>query len=218
MKVVECELTFTEEMLGTKPGTPDVFAKYIASKREAGIAKDEINAEENSAALADEAEIRGTTIFHKDANGNPFIWDYMIKGFFKDSCSALAKADNSLSSGIRAFKKAVDGLIFVSPRKIPCVMPPDSQIGVCERPLRAQTMKGERVTLARSETIPAGTKIKFTVTLLSESLYAPFMEWMAYGQLRGLGQWRNSGKGRFISTCNLVKGNTQVKNSAQASK
>ena len=26
------------------------------------------------------------------------------------------------------------------------------------------------------------------------------MEWLDYGQLRGLGQWRNSGKGRFRYT------------------
>ena len=218
MKTIECELTFTEEMLGTKPGNPDVFTKYIASKREAGIPKDELGASELSAMLADEAEIRGTTIFHKDSRGNPFIWDYMIKGFFKDSCSSLAKADNSVSSTIRAFKKAVDGLIFVSPRKIPCIMPANTQIGVCERPLRAQTMKGERVTLAKSETVPAGTKIKFTVTILSDSLYAPFVEWMAYGQLRGLGQWRNSGKGRFIAEYNLVKGNPASKQTAQNDK
>ena len=64
MKTIECELTFTEEMLGTKPGNPDVFTKYIASKREAGISKDELGASELSAMLADEAEIR--TVMARD--------------------------------------------------------------------------------------------------------------------------------------------------------
>ena len=42
-----------------------------------------------------------------------------------------------------------------------------------------------------------GTRFEFTVTLISDDLEAALHEWFDYGALRGLGQWRNSGKGRF---------------------
>ena len=35
------------------------------------------------------------------------------------------------------------------------------------------------------------------VTCLDPAHMAAVREWLDYGQLRGLGQWRNSGKGRF---------------------
>ena len=71
-------------------------------------------------------------------------------------------------------------------------------MGVCQRPLRAQTPQGERVALASSETVPAGTTMDVTFVLYSPSSHRDaLMEWLDYGAVRGLGQWRNSGKGRF---------------------
>jgi len=59
-----------------------------------------------------------------------------------------------------------------------------------------RSAQGERIALARSETCPAGTQMWFTVTCLWD--YEKLLtEWLDYGRLRGLGQWRNSGKGRF---------------------
>ena len=37
----------------------------------------------------------------------------------------------------------------------------------------------------------------FDVLLLGKGLKKAVLEWLDYGKLRGLGQWRNSGKGRF---------------------
>ena len=69
---------------------------------------------------------------------------------------------------------------------------------VFQRPLRAQTMQGERVTLAMSEECPANSTISFTVLCLSPEHVAAVREWLNYGYLRGLGQWRNSGRGKFV--------------------
>ncbi len=66
-----------------------------------------------------------------------------------------------------------------------------------ERPMRVSTAQGERVCLARSETVPTGSTVTFTVTLLKDNLESHVYEWFDYGKLRGIGQWRNSGKGRF---------------------
>jgi hypothetical protein len=35
-------------------------------------------------------------------------------------------------------------------------------------------------------------------------------EWLEYGELRGLGQWRNSGKGRFTAEVSKPKPKTVV--------
>lgn len=199
---MKVEITLTDEMLGTKAANPDVFADYIASKAtDPKKKKQEVKtASEMAADLEEDAAERekaGTTIFHVDDAGHPVLYDYQIKGFFKDACSALRAADATRSADLKAFKKMIDGLIFVEPRLIALKIPARQKIGVCERPLRADTPQGPRVSLCRSQTVPAGTKLVFTITVLKDALLPYIREWLDYGALRGLGQWRNSGKGRF---------------------
>lgn len=121
---------------------------------------------------------------------------------FKDSCKALATAGKAGYPGgkhcaaLKAYKKAIDGLIFVSPREIPYNLH-GLKMGFCERPLRAQTTMGERVSIAKSESVPAGATAEFEIECLDEKLEDMVRECLDYGAKRGLGQWRNSGKGRF---------------------
>lgn len=56
---------------------------------------------------------------------------------------------------------------------------------------------GERVALAASETVPAGTVLEFSILVMNPKDAETVREWLDYGRLRGLFQWRNSGKGRF---------------------
>ena len=190
MDEIKVRLTFTEELLGTASNNPDIHGEYIASKAPDAPSK----AEEIEAIGVDETVEKSMTVFPKE-DGKPFIWDYQIKGFFKDACGVLKKVTGTESAGIKAYKKEIDGLIFVFARKIP--IQNYGTIGECQRPLRGQTAQGERIALAHSETIPAGSYIEFTVRCLKDSLMKGVREWLDYGMLRGLGQWRNSGKGRF---------------------
>ena len=191
MKEIKAKITFTEELLGTASSDPEVHKTYIASK-----APNAPKLEEEVEALGvDNIAEKSMTIFPRDKDGNPILWDYQIKGFFKDSCSALRKVTGTASSKIKAYKKEIDGLIFVFPREIKINL--NGEIGICERPLRAQTAQGERVALASSETVPAGSSAKITIRCLSDAHEKAVREWLDYGQLKGLGQWRNSGKGRF---------------------
>lgn len=107
------------------------------------------------------------------------------------------------SGKISAYKKVIDGLVFVSPRMIPIEV--NGAVRDCQRPLRAQTAQGERVSLANSEEIPAGSRCEFDVLCMDDSHEAAVREWLDYGALRGIGQWRNSGKGRFTYTAYEVK-------------
>ena len=190
MKTIKIRITTTEEMLGTASADPELHTTYIASK-----APDAPSLEEEVAAVGvDEVAEKATTVFPR-VNGQPIMWDYQMKGFFKDACGVLRKVTGNESSKIKAFKKEIDGLIFVSPRAIPIKFTGD--VGTCQRPLRASTPQGERIAIASSESIPAGAVLEFEVLCMMDSHEKLIKEWMEYGKLRGLGQWRNSGKGRF---------------------
>lgn len=201
MKKIKVKITTTEGMLGTSPFNEEIYRDFIGSK-----SPDAATVEEEVAALgADAVTEKGMTGFPRDEDGKPFVYDYQIKGFFKDACSMLnrvgGKDENGKkkklneSSKLTAFKKIIDGMIFVSPRQIPIDF--TGEVQLCQRPLRAQTMQGERVALAISEEVPAGASLTFDITVLDESHLPAIREWLDYGALRGLGQWRNSGKGRF---------------------
>ena len=192
MKTLKVKITTTEQILGTASANPEIHEEFIASK-----APDAPSREEEVAAVgAEEVFEKGMTVFPRGENGKPIAWDYQWKGFFKDACGMLRKVEKSECSKIKAYKKEIDGLIFVSPRQIPIEF--DGEIGICQRPLRAQTAQGERVALASSESIPAGASMTFEIKMMVPKAHeAAVREMLDYGKLRGFGQWRNSGCGRF---------------------
>lgn len=203
MEKINVRIKFIEGILGTASNDKEVYSKFIASK-----APDASTLEEEVAAVGvDETIENGTTVFPKLSDGTPFLYDYQIKGFFKDSCKMLSKLTKkdpvtgkkgkavNESSKITAYKSVIDGLVFVQPRKIPFKY--DGDISICQRPLRAQTAQGERIALASSEEIHAGAEVNFTVICMSDEHVKAVIEWLEYGYFRGIGQWRNSSKGRF---------------------
>lgn len=192
MKTMKIRITFTEPILGTSPNNKDVYRDYIGSK-----APDAETIEDEVAALGeDEVAEKSMTVFPRTADGVPFLYDYQVKGFFKDTCGGLKKVTGTHSSKIKAYKKEIDKLIFPFPREIP--FENFGTIGECQRPLRAQTAQGERISLAMSEEIPAGATITFSVDMLSDDHEDLLREWLDYGKYSGIGQWRNSGMGRFL--------------------
>lgn len=196
------KITLTEEILGTSPNDKEIYDTYIGSK-----APDAATREEEIASVGVEEYIeRGTTVFPKTDDGIPFMWDYQVKGFFKDACGMLARVVEKDEKGkkkkgltesarLSSYKKVIDGLIFVFPRKIPYIY--NGEIGICQRPLRAQTPQGERIAISSSETLPENTQLVMEIRMLTDDVEKVVKEWLDYGELRGLGQWRNSGKGRF---------------------
>lgn len=194
MKKINVRLTFINEVLGTANSDPNIHAEYIASLAPDAPSK----AEEVEAIGVDEAVEKSMTVFPRDKEGNPIFWDYQIRGFFKDACSALSRCKGydgaKHSCALKAFKKVIDGCIFVEPRQIKIDLK-GKELGNCQRPLRAQTAQGDRVALANSETCPAGSSITFSVICLNDDHEKVVLEWLDYAQFKCLGQWRNSGKG-----------------------
>lgn len=184
-KILKVKITFLEPVLGTRPSNQNVARDFIASK-----SPDAATIEDEVAALgADAVADKGMTVFPRNENGEPVLYDYQIKGFFKDSCGMLARVGGKTETGK---KRAVN-----ESGKLSAYKKVIGKIGDCQRPLRAQTAQGERVSLANSEEIPAGSTCEFEILLMDESLENAVLEWLDYGVLRGIGQWRNSGKGRF---------------------
>lgn len=194
MKNINIRITFIEELLGTCSNNPDIHAEYIASKAPDAAS----TAEEIEAIGVDTVTEKGMTVFPRDEEGNPFLYDYQLKGFFKDGCQMLKKITGTHCSTVKAFKKEIDGLLFPQPRKIVLHLPEGTSVGRCQRPLRAQTSMGERIALSDSESCPAGTTCELTICCLTDSMEKLVRECLDYGELRGIGQWRNSGKGRFV--------------------
>jgi len=205
MKTVKIKMTFTEETLGTCAANPDVFREYIASKNPKGVDESELKNLRNFENL-EEAVTDQMTIFPRNADNRLLIYDFQIKGKFKQACSALRRVKSgeckTKSSDLKAYKKVIDDMIFVFPREIILAIPeghkPDKNdfYGVCTRFLRAETPQGPRVCIACSETVPPGTCCEFEVRMLDD--FAEYLyEWLDYGQYHGMLQWRNSGKGRF---------------------
>lgn len=179
-------VNFVEPLLGTQP-QKDVAMDYLQGKaRENGIDV----ADENET-LAEIVE-KGTTIFHK-LDGKPIYYDYHVKGFLKES----GQVQNPLRS-VKQLRSKIDNFVFVEPRRIELVLPEGGKVDYIERPLRAMTMQGPRVSLARSEMLPAGTRFSCKIvslgTLITEEILRDLLD---YGQFKGFGQWRNGSYGRF---------------------
>ena len=188
-KIYHLKIYFEDEILATC-GNNEYFATTIAQPdeaddiRRAGDEYEDIPAEE-----------RPMTVFPRNEEGQPFIYDYLIKGFLKNA----AKAFNAMGGEMKlsSYKSKIDGGVFIEPRKLILNLPEGEELGTCCRPLRASTMQGERVTIAKSESAPIGTWIECTIKIMNPDINKKFFDYLDYGFYNGLGQWHNSGKGKF---------------------
>lgn len=137
----------------------------------------------------------------------------------KKKAKATKRGGKYAVCSITAYRTHVDGGWFVSPRRIPLIVPETwvdelgkvhdtyivdkngvRRLNLFERPLRAETMQGPRVTLASSEMIPAGSEFYFKVKLLNPADKKAFFECMDYKAESGMFQWRSGGMGTLIWT------------------
>lgn len=192
---MKVRITLQEEMLGTCNQNKEMHEEFIASKsKDAEKVKEELEA-----LSAAELMQKETTVFPRLPDGTPFLYDYQFKGFLKEAVSVMLElTDKEIKIGKTklskwTYKRLIGSYVFVSPRKIP--LAPVS--GICTRPLRGETMKGERICLASSEIVPAGTVFELEINMLAPALDELMVKCLDYGALKGLLQWRGSGKGRF---------------------
>lgn len=206
-----------EPMLGTVPMSPEIYLEHIISKLRKELLKkslsDElrkqyeerlVEAERGETETVQESEEKGYTSFHVDVeSGELFMYDYMIRGFFKAAAEAIKDRENrGKDKGNKIIpwnhKAMVDEQIFVLPRRI--MFGKRSVDGQLERPLRAMTPKGPRVALARSDFIDLGTEFEFEIGVIDRYKVSKktIEQLLKYGRWKGLGQFRNGSYGRFV--------------------
>ncbi len=212
MESLKIRITTTQEMLGTTAGNSDIVRDFIASKvkdskdpnidKEARAAE-EVEATEKTLAERTEEQLENAMTIFPVQDGKPFIWDYQVKGFLKAAVLALCiesgaytkEQQKKLGLTKYMYKRTVDNLWFPFPRRIILDMP--GPLTVIQRPLRAETMRGERICLAISEAAPIGTTFECEIKYMNPVHHDIIRECLDYGALKGLLQWRNAGFGRF---------------------
>lgn len=195
-----CKIVFTTPVLGSQP-TKNVASEFLAKK--AGM---EVIPDDELESLPEVLE-RGTTVFHRNKHGIPCFYDYQVKGFIKESGRLFNGMD-----GVKALRSKVENYLFIEPRVIKLNMPHNGEMDYLERPLRAETAQGPRVTLARSEQLPEGTWFEIYIDILKPGPITETMlrELLEYGSRKGIGQWRNGGFGRFTFTLKRIKDEDEV--------
>jgi hypothetical protein len=217
-------LNITEDVLGSSPSDPQIYTKFVASRalqaeKKLAVsdeematvqAKQDAITEEELAMLPEEQTMKGLTIFRRrPADGALILVDTQIRGYLKEAANAMG-ADGE-TWGLTS---KIDKYVFITGsdrrpiRMIPLlrdgqiVTKPDS---IYERPLRAMTRLGPRITLAASELILAPVSLDFYICLvglgelksgkpITEEILA---SWVSYGMYQGLSQYRTGGYGRF---------------------
>ena len=182
---------------------PYYKAKQIsADRQEKELAALEENKDNTSLGLDD----KGVTCFFRHED-KPAIGSHMILGFLKAANSALSKTayyrrgvvmrDDAFTNSIINQHCSVPTEFIIPDKDI--VRDNSGMPFYLQRPILCSTPKGARTSLARSEQIPAGAKLNFTLQVLKNSpLTTEHLETLfSYGEMKGLGQWRNAGYGTF---------------------
>ena len=184
VKTFKVRIKLLEDMLGTTAKQKEVYKKFIAHKVSEAQGEEE-------AENVQEMEEKGWTGFLKDEEGY-FIYNYMVKGFLKNAATTLKQF-----GATKQLKSKVERYVHVFPRKIRL---PDIEEMPLERPLRAITAQGPRVTLVRFDRVKAGTELEFTLELLTEVSGITencINDLLKLGRYEGLAQWRGGGYGAF---------------------
>lgn len=212
MNELKARITLIEPMLGTTAGDSDIVRKFIAAKvkdskapdidKEA-IAAEEVAAIEKTLEERTADEIENAMTIYPTEGGKPYILNYQFKGFLKaavlatciDSGAYTKEQLKKLTLTKYTYKRTVDNLWFPAPRRI--ILNLSGPLTVIQRPLRAETLRGERICLAISEAAPAGTTFDCEIKYINPKHEDVIRACLDYGELKGLLQWRNAGYGSF---------------------
>jgi len=212
----DIHLCTTSVLFGSCPSDPLVYEIYL--QKEIDATTELAQAERDALPEMSEDEEK-VTVFLRIGE-KPALFGHVIKGFCKSACGAMWAVNKSHSAELRAYKKRIDTLIHIKPYIFPLAVPegPIEYLNtymkhgfpVCVRPLRAETAKGPRVALARSEVVPPGTEMDFKLVVIGEvpalarqatkkfPIHEELLrEWFDLGEYHGLGSWRNAGWGQF---------------------
>lgn len=166
-----------------------------------------------------ELDIKGTTVFFWNREKKrPMIAGHMILGFLKAASEAISRtrtkkqktmlhSDNWGHTVINQYVRVQEEFItFDKDLK----RDEEGNPFYFQRSLRAESGGKQIVALAKSELVEAGAKLKFVLKVFTGGGTAQIQEdhlkdMFEYGELNGLGQWRNAGHGQFTYTLKKIK-------------
>jgi len=154
-----------------------------------------------------ELDEKGITCFFRNDEGRVCIGSHMILGFMKAAAEAICKTRatkkgtilQSASYTHSVINQHVDLEEELLEASEDIIRDENNRPLYLQRSLRAMTKEGPRISLAKSEQLPKGTRFKFILSVLQDSpIKKEHIEDMfSYGEIKGLGQWRNAGNGKF---------------------
>ena len=216
-------IRFINDILGSAPASKRLYEQHLLSKLNREIDKIERKLErvkneqgrkilfEKKAYLEEQlAELpliedgdEKLTVFYRAKYEDfdvPVIRAHQVLGFFKEAANnfkdvlGIKNARDKISKYVRVMPHN----LFIYDTEIAPENLVDNVDGIEERPLKAMTMQGPRVSIAKSEVIRSnGDKlIQFEVWLyknkeITWEVLESLME--EYGRVNGISQWRNSG-------------------------
>lgn len=157
-----------------------------------------------------ELDYKGVTVFFWNKEKNlPMVGSHMIYGFMKAAAEAigrtLPKKNGTIMQSTSYTQSIINQHVRCEERYITfdrdILRQPNGEPAYFQRSLRAMTAQGPRISLAKSEVVPEGAKLRFTLKVLQNSPLTPeaINQLFQYGQLKGLGQWRSADYGNFIA-------------------
>lgn len=241
----DVKMWFVQPLLGSAPGDPDIYKKYIASKAPDAPTKEEelqTNTVENVAA-------KGTNVFlRRSVTGIPCVGAHTIKGFYKETLTASKRQDGGAS--VTNHKTKIVGNTTIWPIFVNLEFPEElikdctkkefeedgfGHYGVvrfpkegrfqkyilptCDRPLQAETAQGKITSIASSEMAPAGTSLSYRLNV-DKLNKDPLDEGLIASILRGInhgtGQWRGSMEyGAFVAEIRNAKTGEMIANNTE---
>lgn len=199
-----------EPMLGTVPKTEGIYEKWIQQKKDKPkLEKDKKKGlplangdeptdeaiqermDEEIEETIEDIEKKNWTGFHENPSDGkgPFVYDYFISGALRNAAQTLNTIGNVKALGSK-FRK----FVFLGQRRVYLGPIADH----LERPIQIKGPQGPRVSITRSDMIPAGRQFSFDLAVLrgggiTENILREVIE---YWEFLGFGQWRTGGWGR----------------------
>lgn len=198
-------IEFTEDILGALPKNPNIYKDWVESKKP----EEQKEAEAKNVPVDEtktDDQLKGWTGFLQDEDGI-YVYDYVCKGFFKYAGGIMAEELKT-----KQLKSKIIKNLFILPRKLHFTKDGktfDKPAGYIERGLQVMVPTGPRNTLMRSDVLPKGTQLTFTVAYRKSSpITGKIVDGLLeYGAFCGLCQWRTGGYGKFKVVLNeLVEG------------
>lgn len=191
-----------EEIIGTKLSAED---RELALKGELASLRETFK----------ELDMKGTTVFFWDkATDKPCVGDHMVYGFLKAAAEAIGrtmpKKNATMLQSISYTQSIINQHVRCEQQFIPFDKDvrknSDGSVSYLQRSLRAMTMQGPRISLAKSEVVEAGANLEFTLKVMPNSPLTEevLRQLFAYGEFVGLGQWRSAGNGVFSAVITKV--------------